>query len=172
MKIDFRESLPVDAKEIPDFPGYFATPNGEIWSMKHGRPHPLREGSNGRYAIMILCRNGKRVGRQLHRLVLETFRGPCPDGMQARHLNGDRKENGISNLAWGTVSENAMDRVRHGTHRFGETHGAAKLSNAEIAEIRERAARGETGYWMAPQYGINVSTANRIIGRRTWKHMA
>jgi len=49
-------------------------------------------------------------------LVATAFHGPCPDGQQCRHLNGDPADNRSDNLKWGTPSEQAHDKVRHGTH--------------------------------------------------------
>ena len=61
--------------------------------------------------------------RLVHRLVLEAFVGPRPEGMVARHLNGDPGDNRLENLAWGTQSENNYDKVRHGTHHnANKTH--------------------------------------------------
>jgi hypothetical protein len=42
--------------------------------------------------------------------------------MEARHLNGNPADNRWpENLAWGTQSENNLDRVRHGTFRNRNT---------------------------------------------------
>ncbi len=56
-----------------------------------------------------------RRNAQVHRVVLETFQGPCPDGMVCRHLDGNPHNNRLDNLAWGTMLENSQDRFRHGT---------------------------------------------------------
>lgn len=70
------------------------------------------------YRVVGLRRNDATGQRQkkVHRLVLEAFVGPCPDGMEACHWNGDRADNRIVNLRWDTPSSNSYDRVRHGTH--------------------------------------------------------
>ena len=44
---------------------------------------------------------------------LDAFTGPCPDGMEACHANGDRSDNRAGNLRWDTVRENANDRISH-----------------------------------------------------------
>jgi len=52
----------------------------------------------------------------IHRLVLIAFVGLQPDGMEALHRDGDPGNNTLSNLRWGTHSENQLDQVAHGTH--------------------------------------------------------
>lgn len=47
---------------------------------------------------------------RVHRLVLETFVGPCPEGHDADHINGDREDNRLANLRWLDAVEN---RGRH-----------------------------------------------------------
>jgi hypothetical protein len=51
----------------------------------------------------------------VHKLVLEAFVGPAPDGLVCRHLNGDPADNRLENLCWGTRKENGEDASRHGT---------------------------------------------------------
>jgi len=75
------------------------------------------------YLHVTFNRSGYRTSHQVHVLVLTAFAGPRPDGMVVRHLNGDRADNRLANLAWGTASENVHDTVRHGTHAFARrTH--------------------------------------------------
>src|SRR5699024_6464865 len=54
----------------------------------------------------------------VHRLVLEAFVGPCPDGMEACHWDDDKTNNHVSNLRWATQSDNMHDRVRNGRHQL------------------------------------------------------
>ena len=68
------------------------------------------------YANVILSVNDVQDTRQVHRLVLEAFVGPCPPGMEACHGPAGLMDNSLSNLRWGTWSENAYDRVRDGNH--------------------------------------------------------
>lgn len=65
-----------------------------------------------------LYRERKRRHRSVHRLVLESFVGPCPEGLEACHQDGDPSNNFVANLYWGTRSENVRDAVRHGTHTW------------------------------------------------------
>jgi len=80
-------------KRIPGFSDYSITKGSRIWSKKRTatkggwckpRPHPKG------YLCVTLCREGKTFEFLIHRLVLETFIGPCPEGMECRHLDGDQ----------------------------------------------------------------------------------
>ena len=50
-----------------------------------------------------------------HRLVALHHLGPCPKGLQTRHLCGRGLQGCVtaSHLAYGTAAENAADRIRH-----------------------------------------------------------
>jgi hypothetical protein len=65
---------------------------------------------------VVLHADGVAKDHLVHVLVLTVFRGPRPPGKQTRHLNGNPAYNWVTNLKWGTASENAYDRVIHGTH--------------------------------------------------------
>lgn len=78
----------------------------------------LKKGQGrGGYHIVCLSKDAHSKTFQVHRLVLETFVSACPEGQEARHLNGDKQDNRLSNLCWGSKSENTLDQVRMGTHR-------------------------------------------------------
>lgn len=97
---------------------YYVSDDGRVWSL----PRPGSSGGelaltsdHWGYAMVCLYRDGRRSTRTVHRLVLETFVGPSGD-LEARHLDGNPSNNHLSNLAWGTHSENMMDTVRHRSH--------------------------------------------------------
>lgn len=69
-----------------------------------------------------LSKDGVLTGHMVHRLVLEAFEGPCPDGMEACHWNDVPDDNRLENLRWGTHAENMRDRTRNGhVHVFNRT---------------------------------------------------
>lgn len=71
--------------------------------------------SDSGYPYVGLYRQtGPAVSRTVHTLVLDAFVGPCPSGQLARHLDGNPANNLLSNLLWGTHSENCYDTIRHG----------------------------------------------------------
>lgn len=58
--------------------------------------------------------------RTIHTLVAEAFLGPRPVGMEVRHLDDHPSNNNLSNLAYGTQSENVLDRVKNGIHHYAK----------------------------------------------------
>lgn len=60
---------------------------------------------------------------KIHRLVANSFLGPRPAGLDTLHIDGDKTNNAVTNLRYGTRSENELDKVRHGTHHHSaKTH--------------------------------------------------
>lgn len=112
-------------KAIPSLPGYMASTDGDIFGLRAraGIKQPLRTVATPEgYLRVKISRGGKEQWFQVHRLVAEAYHGPCPDGQQCRHLDGDPANNHFSNLAWGTPAQNAEDRKRHGTEYGGPRH--------------------------------------------------
>jgi hypothetical protein len=103
----------------------------------------------------------------VHLMVLNAFVGPCPEGMEARHLDGNRFNPALSNLCWGTKLENAQDRVTHGTWARGEKQGRAKLTWAVVEKMR--ADTGKTQRQLAVDYGVSRTVAGRVRRGESWK---
>lgn len=114
-------------KTIPGFPNYSITKDGQVWSKpRRGsstkglylRPASKKKG----YLFVVLYKERKKCQRHIHSLVLETYIGSCPIGMQCRHLDGNPQNNNLDNLCWGTPKENQQDRFVHGTSNLGRRH--------------------------------------------------
>jgi NUMOD4 motif/HNH endonuclease len=71
--------------------------------------------SNGRPSVHLAAAGATRSCR-VHTLVLTTFTGPCPEGMEGCHGDGDPGHNCVTNLRWDTRSNNHRDTTRHGRH--------------------------------------------------------
>jgi len=129
----------------------------------------LKYGRNNQGRLQVaLCKDGVPRRFQVHRLVLTAFAGPCPEGMEALHRNGDHLDCRISNLRWGTHTENMQDKARHGTQTQGETHGRSKLTDQDVRDIR---ASTETNRALGKKYGVSNVAIQAIKTRRTWKHV-
>lgn len=151
-----------DWRPIPEFPGYEVSSSGGVRSVdrvSHGRRYQGREmktapGSSGYPKVQL----GKGNHQQVHQLVLLTFRGPCPEGMEACHGDGNRGNNALSNLRWGTRSSNALDRETHGTGISGESNPRVKLTDVDVVSIRRLRTKGWKLREIADRF--NVTPAN------------
>ena len=152
---------------IPGFPGYSVTEGGVVFSLK-GQPMKPSLSRTG-YPQITLQKEGRSFCFWVHRLVLMAFVGPRPVNMQARHLNGDKQDNRLENLQWGTAKENYRDSVEHGVSSRGERHGLSKLTEDLVREIRQ--APG-TIREIGQKFGIDNSNVSRIKRGVAWTHVA
>lgn len=72
--------------------------------------------ADGYQRVTLSHPDRKPVCVTVHKLVAEAFLGVRPPGQQCRHLDGNQLNCAVTNLRWGTGSENQRDQVRHGTH--------------------------------------------------------
>jgi hypothetical protein len=144
----------------------------------------VRNVVRGNIMTQTLCRTGyltmtfhDSAGRQhtesRHRLLGKTFL-PNPANLPVvRHLDDDRSNNQLENLAWGTHADNAQDKVRNG-HWRGK--GTRPLWPPMPAWVRKPAFSSthckyghewteETSYWSGNRR--RCRPCNRIAGARS-----
>mgnify|MGYP003558897014 CR=1 FL=1 len=129
------------------------------------RPYPITR-SKAYLGVALRC-NGRTNRASVHALVMQSFCGPCPDGLEICHEDGNGRNNSLANLRYGTRESNEADKLRHGTHQNGERNPSAKLSNAEADEVRRLRASGMKLREIAAIYHIAESAVSRIAnGKR------
>jgi hypothetical protein len=101
--------------EIPGFADYRINHRGEVMSLKQG-VRIMKTQLNDGYPVVSLRQNGRYVHCKVHILMARTFLGPCPEGLQVLHKDGDSLNCKLHNLHYGTGTENNLDQVQHGTH--------------------------------------------------------
>jgi hypothetical protein len=136
---------------VEDFEGYEVSDLGRVrsWNPDHPwRPVPrlltLSPNKKEYLRVGLLDGEGRVRTRTVHRLVMCAFVGPRPRGKQVRHLDGDKSNNALTNLRYGTASQNTFDTVRHGTHPWAGRDGC--VNNHEFTPentyIRPNGSRG------------------------------
>lgn len=169
-------------REVPGFQDYEVSDHGRLWSMPRHRVYgkfvtgTLRyQGSRPRQVQVQLWRDGEGKFFYLHQIVLLSFSGPCPDGFEGCHNDGDVTNNRLSNLRWDTHKSNVQDSIRHGTWNhlppgIGVKNGRAKLSEADVLAIRAfRFKRPNRD--LAKQHGVSLGLISMIHTRAVWKHI-
>jgi len=146
--------MQLELKAIPGYQYYYASKAGDIYSITPERPQEFFdlsklqvtqkdgkyyndktgyikivklkpfENSTG-YLQVTLCLNGKCKKYLVHRLIMLTFAGKYPPGMETNHRDLNPKNNEYKNLEFVTPSEN----VKH----------ARKARNKNIYESVEGA---------------------------------
>lgn len=158
--------------KIDRFPNYEFHEDGFVISYMKKQPKVLTPIKMGEYKGFSLVRNDNLVERiYLHRAICEAFSGPCPDGWQCRHLNGDKDDNRAANLKWGTKQENENDRKKHKTTAVGESNPMAKLTADKVKEMRLfRSKTGLSYKKIGKAFGVSTMTAFRAVTHRSWNH--
>lgn len=160
-------------KQIPIGENYFIDEEGNVYS-KNQKGLKLRKQNirgNGYKHVTLTIEPYKSRCYLVHRLMALAYYGES-NGMEVRHLDGNKLNNNLSNLMYGTVSENQMDRALHGTSNRGERHGMNILPESTVREIRNKYIYGVYGYKrLAKEFNISPSTIQDIIERKTWKHI-
>lgn len=120
---------------VPGYEGLYEVSDlGRVWSIsrrdrfdRKWGGYPLRPyiGGNG-YVMVALTRDGKTRQATVHSLVAAAFIGPRPADQEVRHKDGDRARPWLSNLEYGTSSDNEHDKVRHGNHHYASRDSCSK----------------------------------------------
>lgn len=165
------------------FPDYRVADNGSVWSRRMLKRFKYTENGWGKLSPAIVGKGyqdvtlydtlGRPHRRYVHRLVLEAFRGACPEGMECRHLNGNKTDNRLANLAWGTWYDNNEDRKRHGTYRTaslkGERNPMAVLSRTKIDQVMLLMSQGYNLKSTAERVGVSWGTVKSLVNGNHWR---
>lgn len=141
------------------------------------------------YKVVDLWRAGKCKRKYVHWLLMAAWVGPR-EGRDTRHLDGNKLNNSLRNLRYGTRSENMRDAYRHDPMRKGfrtpwilqkairaripvtargSGHGQAKLTEDMVREIRS--AQRVPLKILAAQYKITAQHVWKIRAKKGWTHV-
>lgn len=127
----------------------------------------LKPARTGPYLRVVLgAGDGTKRSMSIHRLVAAAFVGGQSSAQTVvRHINGNPDDNRPENLAWGTPADNSKDMIQHGNSLRGEKHHKAKLTEADVLEIR---ASTEGPVKAAGRFQVSVATIESIRAGRNW----
>lgn len=149
---------------------YFVTEDGAIyWQYQSRFEEMATQVTKNGYRYIQLGTTRKLV----HRLIAQTFI-PNPDNKPCvNHKDGNKLNNTVSNLEWVTHSENMRHAFDTGIYpaRKGSKQNNAKLTEAIVAEIKQRLKVGVTGTLLAKEYGVAHGRIYDIKHGRSWNHV-
>ncbi len=128
----------------------------------------------------------KGASHGAHRVAWELATTAWPGDSQVLHRCDNPQCVNPAHLFLGTQRDNMRDRLTKGKYARGDqhparahpervlrgrTHGNAKLTEADVAEIRRRVAAGEKRNQIAALFGVTPTLVGGIVKRRTWRHV-
>lgn len=166
----------MELREISGLPGYFCDNSGGVYSTKLGglRKMKLRKGSRGYLVVALRKPRGGYKYALVHRLIATAWISEPPfEAAEVNHKNGDKTDNRIENLEWLSRKENERHAWRVlGKNTRGSRHRLAKLTEEDVAEMRELRAKGWTLERLSERYDIGISHTLRVVNREVWRHVA
>lgn len=122
---------------------YEVTQDGRVFSIDsnwrgYGRRELAQHLNSHGYPSVRMYVHGARKRMLVHALVATKYLPPRPsENHQIRHLDGNKLNNNVFNLAWGTAKENADDRRLHGRTSCGVKHSKATRKGLVVKKLRE-----------------------------------
>ncbi|MDD5220635.1 MAG: HNH endonuclease signature motif containing protein [Candidatus Bipolaricaulis sp.] len=168
-------------KPIPEFPNYYITDDGVVISVKPNNQYSKRPGTliilkhrnNRGYPTVALSKNNRQYNRRVHRLVMETFVGLRPTGLEICHNDGNKLNNKIENLRYDTHKNNMKDRTVQcrGFIPAGALNGQSKLNELQVRIVRRFCALNLMGNqkYIANIFGVHRTTICNIARNLTWQ---
>lgn len=163
-------------RDINGSAGHYQISNcGRVKSLWHGKEKILSTPVNSAgYMHLTLCVDGKRLYRNVHVLVAETF-VPNPDGLpEVNHIDGNKLNNRADNLEWTTRKKNIKHASKMGLLNIhkGADNPCAKLTMDDARYIRRvyiTHHREFGGRALARKFGVVPQTIYDIIRGKTYK---
>lgn len=163
-------------KTIEKFPMYEVSNEGQVRRKTTakgtvaGKVLAIHKQTSTGYPDVRMRANGKAHAITLHNLVTSAFLGPKPKGMQVRHLDGNKMNNHLNNLVYGTPKENGQDKVLHGNSLKGEKSYTAKLTEEDVVYIyncKDKVSAKE----LAKQFPVSKATIYKIWRHALWSYL-
>ena len=143
--IDYRDLDGEEWRDVVDYEGLYQVSNfGRVRSFQKDKMKILKSGFSAfGYLRVVLCKDFQKKNRSIHILVAKAFI-PNPEGKtQVNHIDGDKKNNHVSNLEWATPAENIHHAFEVGLRKSGCEHFRAKLTAEQVREIRRDCVPGD-----------------------------
>ena len=118
----------------------------------------------------------KRINIIIHKAVAHTFIDNPNDYPEVNHINGNKRNNEVSNLEWCTRQDNEIHKYACGLIDIdllkAENASSAKLSWDAVHDIRKNCILGSHTNGIrsfARKYGVCRKTVESVIHNKTWK---
>ena len=149
---------------------YYITDDGKVWSERTQKFLSFQYDKNGYVKVQMRSTDNKSHRYSVHRLVLENFK-PVEnmENLQVNHIDGDKKNNNLTNLEWTTSEKNIRHAIDNNLR--ATINGASKLTPEQVIEIYRRATNGERNIDLGKEFNIHPDQVGRIKNKKAWKEI-
>ena len=151
------------ATTIKNFNYYTINESGEVYSTKWGKPKKLKpqiasQSKKGYVQVRLFNEDYPKGKLQyIHRLVWEHFKGEIPVKLQIDHIDGNPRNNKLTNLQLMTARENMQKYNR-------------KVRNYLLRDVRDELIQDYetlgTFKKVAEKWGVSIPAVSRVIRNR------
>lgn len=159
-------------KVVKGFENYLVSSLGNVKTI-NGKLKKVVYDSKNDYGYVELWKNNKGKKFRIHRLVAETFIPNTLGKEQVNHIDGNKKNNCVSNLEWVTPKENIRHAIENdlSSIKYGSKNLASKLKEEDVKYIRENAGINKSVKELSEIYNISTTTIYNIINYKKWLKM-
>lgn len=154
-------------KEVKEFPGYFVTEDGRVFSYKRKNPIELKRQTNiDGYYVVNLSKDGKYYHRRVARLVAEAFIDNPDNHPIVNHIDHVRTNDRVSNLEWCDYLHNVVVSQELFPERW---RGRAEISEEDAHKICSLIEEGRRNKEIYEATGFSIDLIKHIRNGQTWK---
>ena len=152
---------------------YYISSFGRIYSKISNRLLSSIETYNGYFRVYLYDNLGKGLYHLIHRiLMIEFCYIPGFEEFQVNHLNGNKSQNYIWNLAWCTPSENIIHTYKTGlkTCKHGEDCSFSVITNEQARMVAQLITENKYSQKeIASVTNVPIYIVSNIATGSTWK---
>ena len=179
-------------RDVVGYEGYYKVSNigrvksveRKIWNGKGYKTEfsrILKQALNYKgYPIVYLSKESKQKTVSVHRLVALAFISNPQNKPQVNHIDGNKKNNNVSNLEWCSNQENQLHAVinklnDHSTYKSGKAERPVYKIDTETNEIIAKynsiaEATDAIGYKSKSNIGACCRGLKKTVGGYKWKY--
>ncbi len=158
-----------------EYKGYLISSCGKVWSCKTKRIMKTFICRQGYENIQLYDGKGNKIHTSIHRLVASSFIRNEQDKPVVNHIDGDKRNNNVTNLEWSTTSENNKHAYKLGLSKTpilrGERGGNSKLTEKEAIKIIILRKSGMKIKEIGDMFRVTDTTVSNIYSGKTWSHL-
>lgn len=147
--------------------------SARFWSKvdRSGGPDACWPWMAGRHTAGYGMANAMDNSFCAHRMSWSMHNGPIPAGMAICHKCDNPPCVNPAHLFLGTKADNSRDMARKGRSTHGESNPRARLTEAEVLQVRRLRAEGLSMRRIALRVGCSLTNVSVICRGKTWSRL-